>query len=269
MTKNNNSVLIKLLSEKPIAFSPTISRAVGSITAGLMLQQLLYWTGKEYDQDGWIYKSFKEMEYETSLTEKQQEGAVKKLVQFKLIEVESREKGQWKTSRRFRVVGGVETVAKFVGKKIDLHVPKGEMGDSKRGDGPSDKRGDVLYTENTRTENTNIATPEAPQPAKRTKLDPNEPQTLEQFVASCAANPRRSIQIIGKWAETVNPGFSTRGEWGVFLKRCLRPADNLAPFSEEKLQNAFERLEEAIKAGWLTTYSLDTLLKFTTNTYAG
>jgi hypothetical protein len=113
-----------------------------------------------------------------------------------------------------------------------------------------------------------IASPEAPQLAKRTKLDPNEPQTLEQFVASCAENKQRRIQIIGMWAETVSPGHTTRGEWEVFLRRCLRPAANLAPFSDEKLQNGFDRLEEAIKAGWLTTYSLDTLFKFTTNTYA-
>lgn len=113
-----------------------------------------------------------------------------------------------------------------------------------------------------------IAPAEPSQPAKRTKLDPNEPQTLEQFVASCETNTRRSIQIIGMWAETVNPGHTTRGEWSVFLKRCLRAADNLSPFTDEKLQNGFDRLEEAIKAGWLTTYSLDTLFKFTTNTYA-
>lgn len=159
MGKNNNSVVIKLLSEKPIAFSPMISKAVGSITTGLLLQQLLYWTGKGYDENGWIYKSVKEMDDETSLTERQQEGAIKKLIQFKLIEVESREKGQWKTSRRFRVIGGVENVAKFVSKKSIPHRTKGAMGEDKMGDGPQDKMGDVLYTENTRTENTTEIAP--------------------------------------------------------------------------------------------------------------
>ncbi len=112
-----------------------------------------------------------------------------------------------------------------------------------------------------------IAPPSATRPAKREKKDPNETVTLEQFVTECALSNRRDIQIIGKWAETTLPDNNTRGEWHAFTKRNLRAAGDLAPFSEEKLMNAFERLEQAVKEGWLTCYTLETLFKFATNTY--
>jgi hypothetical protein len=45
--------------------------------AGIFLRQLVYWTGKEHDPEGWIYKTQSEMEVETGLSRKQQEKARK------------------------------------------------------------------------------------------------------------------------------------------------------------------------------------------------
>jgi hypothetical protein len=45
--------------------------------AGTFLRQLIYWTGKEHDLEGWIYKTQTEMEQETGLSRKQQEKARK------------------------------------------------------------------------------------------------------------------------------------------------------------------------------------------------
>jgi hypothetical protein len=45
--------------------------------AAIFLRQLLYWTGKQHDPAGWIFKTRAEMEQETGLSRKQQEKARK------------------------------------------------------------------------------------------------------------------------------------------------------------------------------------------------
>jgi hypothetical protein len=43
--------------------------------AGTFIRQLVYWVGKEHDQEGWIYKTQREMEEETGLSRHHQEKA--------------------------------------------------------------------------------------------------------------------------------------------------------------------------------------------------
>lgn len=45
--------------------------------AGLFLHQLVYWVGKEHDEEGWIYKTQREMEEETGLSRRSQREARK------------------------------------------------------------------------------------------------------------------------------------------------------------------------------------------------
>jgi hypothetical protein len=66
---------IAVLSEKPVAFHPCLARLGGSATAGLFLSQLLYWTGKGADKEGWIFKSQAEWTAETCLSRYEQEQA--------------------------------------------------------------------------------------------------------------------------------------------------------------------------------------------------
>ena len=66
---------IAVLSAKPIAFHPCLARLGGSATAGLFLSQLLYWTGKGADEEGWIFKSQAEWTAETCLSRHEQEQA--------------------------------------------------------------------------------------------------------------------------------------------------------------------------------------------------
>lgn len=88
---------------------------------------------------------------------------------------------------------------------------------------------------------------------------------LKQFIEWCANSKQKHIQIIGEWAETVNPNFKTVAQWEVYIKRNLKPARLLAPFDREQLEAGFERIEKGIKEGWLTEYSMETLFKFITN----
>ena len=70
---------------KPIAFIPQLVEILGDIPTALYYQQLLYWSDKGGRDDGWIYKSMKEIEYETTLSRKQQERARKNLEKSGII----------------------------------------------------------------------------------------------------------------------------------------------------------------------------------------
>lgn len=43
---NYNTKLLEVLSIKPIAFNPLLAKVTGSVKAGLLLSQLLYWWKK-------------------------------------------------------------------------------------------------------------------------------------------------------------------------------------------------------------------------------
>ena len=85
-----NEAIKNLLTDKPIAYHPILARIGGSITAGIFLSQLLYWTGKGAAPDGWIWKTQEEMETETALTRYEQEGARKNLLKRGILEEQRR-----------------------------------------------------------------------------------------------------------------------------------------------------------------------------------
>lgn len=77
--------LIKLL-DRPIAFHRIFAELTGSVTAGLMLSQAVYWSGqtktgerRTIDPDGWFWKTQEDWFEETRLTRKEQETARKHL----------------------------------------------------------------------------------------------------------------------------------------------------------------------------------------------
>jgi hypothetical protein len=88
------------------------------------------------------------------------------------------------------------------------------------------------------------------------------PMSLKEFVDWCGKSKHRHIQIIGNWADTIEPDFQTKGQWEVFIKRNVRTAKNLEPFDDEKIIQGFKKIQEAVKAGWLKKYTLETLFKF-------
>lgn len=70
--------VLKLLAS-PIAYYAILAKISGGVTAGVFLSQLIYWTGRGKQADGWIWKSADEMESETGLTRTEQETARRKL----------------------------------------------------------------------------------------------------------------------------------------------------------------------------------------------
>jgi hypothetical protein len=76
-----------VLGHRPIAYHASLARALKSVTAGILLSQLLYWMERGgSDEDGWIWKTRDELEEETALTRTEQETARKVLVKAGVME---------------------------------------------------------------------------------------------------------------------------------------------------------------------------------------
>lgn len=71
--------LIKQFSERPIAFHRIYVTITGSVNAGLMLSQAMYWSARTKDPDGWFYKTANEWELETGMNRREQDNAREKL----------------------------------------------------------------------------------------------------------------------------------------------------------------------------------------------
>jgi hypothetical protein len=67
-----------------VAFHPNLKRVTGSITATLLLSQLIYWIDKT--DDGWIYKDSYDLEEETGLSVYEQQTARKALIAKGILE---------------------------------------------------------------------------------------------------------------------------------------------------------------------------------------
>jgi hypothetical protein len=87
MAMDDERRIIRSLLQKPIAFNPMFARVTGSVTSGLLLSQLFFWSDKGKDPDGWIYKTSEEIESETTLTRHEQESARRRLQQVKVCEI--------------------------------------------------------------------------------------------------------------------------------------------------------------------------------------
>ena len=71
--------LIEAMNEQPIAFNKHYVFLGCGINGALMLSQLVYWTSRTKDADGWIYKDHHDWTRETGLTRKEQHTARKTL----------------------------------------------------------------------------------------------------------------------------------------------------------------------------------------------
>jgi len=69
------------------AYYPNLTKITNSTKATLFLSQLCYWEGKQQDKKNrWVYKSAEDMELETGLTRREQEGARKILKELGVLE---------------------------------------------------------------------------------------------------------------------------------------------------------------------------------------
>ncbi|WP_374663884.1 DNA-binding protein [Acinetobacter sp.] len=71
--------LIEAMNDQPIAFNKHYVFIGCGINGALMLSQLVYWTSRTKNKDGWIYKTHEEWTQETGLTRREQDTARKTL----------------------------------------------------------------------------------------------------------------------------------------------------------------------------------------------
>ena len=72
--------------DRPIAYHKSFAQITGSVATGVMLSQLVYWSKRTTDADGWFYKIQAEWQEETALTRTEQETARKKLKALGILE---------------------------------------------------------------------------------------------------------------------------------------------------------------------------------------
>ena len=72
---------------RAVAYYPNLRKITGSVTASILLCQLLYWSDKTRD-DGWIWKTTDELEEETGLSKSEQRTAKATLQELGFIEFE-------------------------------------------------------------------------------------------------------------------------------------------------------------------------------------
>jgi hypothetical protein len=73
---------------RAVAFYPGLKKITGSTTATILLCQFLYWSDKSQKNNGWTYKNYKEIEYETGLTRNEQKTAKRILAKKGLLSIQ-------------------------------------------------------------------------------------------------------------------------------------------------------------------------------------
>lgn len=101
---------------------------------------------------------------------------------------------------------------------------------------------------------------------KRDTEDPT-PFTLQQFVESMRASPKKSLRIIGEYADTKGFNHETKGQWNSLIDRNIKVAKRMAPFSQEQIEAAYAVLESKLKIpqnpkGFIDKWTLETLEKY-------
>lgn len=71
---------------RPVAFYPSLVKALGDRNETIFICQMAYWRGKGEEKDGWIYKESSEIEEETSLSYKEQANVRKGLTNKGMLE---------------------------------------------------------------------------------------------------------------------------------------------------------------------------------------
>lgn len=86
MPENYQAHVYSLLTEPPILYNAGLARIIGSVKATIVLAQLLFWYGKGAKK-GYVYKTIKEMQYETGLTRHEQISAIRDLKKLGIVSV--------------------------------------------------------------------------------------------------------------------------------------------------------------------------------------
>lgn len=169
-----------------------------------------------------------------------------------LIEVERQ--GRRRTNRYFLMVHKKE---------------RGVIHDASQGvihDASYSKRPEVRDQITYATTEKSVVADSALKPDKKAGKEPDAPMDVPDFVAWCSGSPQRMIRIIGEWADTIRPPLETKKQWQTFIRRHLRAAKQLEPFTDPQIERAYGRILDARdeKRGFLMEPTLETVIKYLT-----
>lgn len=116
---------------RTVSFYPSLAKVWG-IKESLFICQLLYWTPRSYDEDGWVYKTAEEWEEEIGLTYKEQIRARESLRDAGVLEEK-----QNRTEHRiyFRLNMEALKAVPVPDERSDEHLTKGKMASDERSTG--------------------------------------------------------------------------------------------------------------------------------------
>jgi len=97
-----------------------------------------------------------------------------------------------------------------------------------------------------------------------TSWDDDDPMNLNEFVQWCRTSDQRHIGIIGEYADEKGLEYKTYEQWQQLIKRNVRPANRLSPFTDDQIADAMENLnsDKAENDGYITRWTLETVEKY-------
>lgn len=209
--------ILKQLNQKPIAYYPVYREITGSTTAGILLSQLMYWFSKK-DK---IFKTDKEIQEETLLSEKELRNAKKLIKNLDFITV-SREGLPAKTFYEIDWEKMYSSLAQW----SKLEKPKGQNTTSQKGETLHDQRAKhSIYTENT-TENT-------------TEIKENENKKNQILLPK-----NLNIEAFKMWCNYKGKSYSNQGKKLSINKLINYPKDMQMQMVENSIMNNYKGLFE-------------------------
>lgn len=97
------------------------------------------------------------------------------------------------------------------------------------------------------------------------KLDGNITMTKAEFILYFRSSQFRFLRIIAEYADDRKEiNYTTRGQWREFVRRNLRTAKRLVPFTDKQLVDAMGRMSNDMRehGGYLSRWTLETLEKY-------
>jgi hypothetical protein len=86
----DRQALKAIVGSEVVTLFPALGKIGGSLTAGIMLSQAVYWTEVDADSEGWFQRTEAQWQKATTMTISEQEGARAKLVAKGLLEIDRR-----------------------------------------------------------------------------------------------------------------------------------------------------------------------------------
>lgn len=184
------------------------------------------------------------------LKEVSTKGGMQKVNHYSLVDI-------WgSNSRRYDKTEGVKNSTTSKGVKINA---KGGKKYASKGV----KNRPTKYNHLSRSNEEDVA--EKPATDKKPlKDDGNNPMDRVEFVKWCRASPLRHIQLIAEYADEKKIDFNTKEQWREFIKRNVRAARILSPYTDEQIAKAMAQIEKATQGerGYITRWTMETLVKY-------